>query len=374
MFRRVESPRFGGLVGFLGLLILVLLISSAQAVELPPTGNPCGDCADPCGCVLCCPPPRSPWYVDAGGEFLKRDTRGGAPIATIGTGLTPNDLLLTSGDINAPFRAGPRLMLGHTFGETPFQLDFTYYSVDSWNDSTEVYNFTHNSLGGLGDMFSPFSNFGKPLPLIGFDYNNFVSIRELSELQNGELNLRYNLPMPNPCLTGKFILGVRYLSLNERFEYQSQAWGSTLLPASSLGLTTRTANTLIGPQIGGDFYWFAYPHFWINFEFKGALCGNHAMQDTNGFMDVNGTITSLGDTRTRDGTSYIGDLSLTGLWQMTPRMAMRIGYQVMWVESVAMAAWNAQQQAQVLEMGPAQIDTSHGAVYHGPRLELEWNW
>jgi hypothetical protein len=359
----------------ISLLLLASLQPSLFAVDLPPTGNPCGDCADPCGIVLRAPPPRCPWYVDTGAEILKRDTRGGAPIATVGTGLTPDNILLISGDLNAPYRAGPRLLLGHTFGESPLQLDFTYYWVDSWNDSTAVYDLTANGMGGLGNMFSPFSNFGVPQPLFGYDYNNFVSIRELSELQNGELNLRYTLPMPNPSLTAKFVIGVRYLSLNERFEYQSQAWGSPLLPAASLGLTTRTTNDLVGPQIGGDFYWFAFPQFWINFEFKGALCGNHALQDTNGFVNVDGTVTPLGDSRTRDGTSYVGDLSLTALWQMTPRMSMRIGYQVMWVESVALAAWNAAgQSAEILELGPPQIDTSHGAVYHGPRIDLEWTW
>jgi hypothetical protein len=373
MFRHVLRPQLLSWTGFVGFFILVLPVLSARAVDLPPTGNPCGDCSDPCGCVLRAPPPRCPWYVEAGGVFLKRDTRGGAPIATLDTGLTPENILLTSGELNASFRAGPRLLVGHTFGESPLQIDFTYYWVDSWNDSTAIYDLTDNGLGGLGDMFSPFSNFGQP-PLIGYDYNNFVSIQEVSELQNGELNLRYTFPMPNDSLTAKFILGIRYLSLRERFDYQSQAWGSPLLPSASVGLTTRTTNDLVGPQIGGDFYWFAFPRFWINFEFKGALCGNHALQETNGTLNVDVDSFPLGGSRTRDGTAYVGDLNLTAVWQITPRLLTRIGYQVMWVESVALAAWNFGQPAEVLELGPPQIDTSHGAVYHGPRIDLEWVW
>jgi hypothetical protein len=372
MLRYIERP-MNCWAKLISLLVLALLSPSLFAVDLPPTGNPCGDCSDPCGCVLRCPPPRSPWYFEGGGEFLKRDTRGGAPIATLGTGLTPDNILLTSGDVNAPFRAGPRVLLGHTFDDSPLQIDFTYFWVNSWRDSTAIYDLTPNGMGGLGDMFSPFSNFGQP-PMVGFDYNNFVSIHELSELQNGELNLRYTLPMPNDSLTAKFILGVRYLSLNEQFDYQSYGWGSLLLPASSLGITTRTTNDLVGPQIGGDFYWFAFPRFWINFEFKGALCGNHALQDTNGFLNVDGTVTSLGSSRTRDGTAYVGDLNLTAVWQITPKLLTRIGYQVMWVESVAMAAWNIEQPAETLVLGPSQIDTSHGAVYHGPRIDLQWTW
>jgi hypothetical protein len=352
--------------------LLLFLAPAVWAVGLPPTGNPCGDCADPCGCVFYCAPPRCPWYVQAGGVFLKRDTRGGAPIATLGTGLTPDNILLTSGDINAPFRAGPRLLLGHTFGDSPLQLDFTYFWVDSWNDSTAVYDLTDNGLGGLGNMFSPFSSFGDP-PITGFDYNYLVSIREVSNLQNGELNLRYTLPMPNESVTAKFLLGIRYLSLNEQFDYHSES--QIPLPlGSAVTLSTRTTNDLIGPQIGGDFYFFAYPRCWINFEFKGALCANRALQDTAGILTVAGVDTPLSSTRSRDATAFVGDLNLMAVWQITPRLTTRIGYQVMWVESVALAAWNVGQPAAVLILGPPQIDTAHGAVYHGPRIDLEWVW
>ncbi|MBN2577476.1 MAG: BBP7 family outer membrane beta-barrel protein [Pirellulales bacterium] len=372
MFRHVKHLRFPGWTGLLSIVLVALFISAETAVGLPPTGNPCGDCADPCGCEIYCAPPRCPWYVEAGGVFLKRDTRGGAPIATLGTGLTPENILLTSGELNAAFRGGPRLLLGHTFGQTAWQMDFTYFWVDSWIDSKAVRDYTENDEGGIGNLFSPFSNFGEP-PIIGYDYNNFLSIREVSNLQNGELNLRYTFPMPNESVTAKFLIGIRYLSLNERFDYLSQS--QIPLPlGSATAISTRTTNDLIGPQIGGDFYFFAFPRCWINFEFKGALCANRALQDTAGILTDAGVDTPVSGRRSRNATAFVGDLNLQAVWQVTPRMLTRIGYQVMWVESVALASRNFGPLAGILELGPAQIDTSHGAVYHGPRIDLEWVW
>ena len=61
--------------------------------------------------------------------------------------------------------------------------------------------------------------FRAPRQIIGLDFNDEVSIREFSELQSAELNLRYTVPMPHECLTAKLILGFRYINVNEQFDY-----------------------------------------------------------------------------------------------------------------------------------------------------------
>ena len=110
----------------------------------------------------------------------------------------------------------------------------------------------------------------------------------------------------------------------------------------------------------------------MNFQFKGAICNNHAMQDTNGFLMPGST--PLGNTRVSDTTAFVGDLDLSAVWQIGPHWITRIGYQAIWVQNLAQAARNFDQPALVLENGPAPIDVTGKAVYHGPHIGLEFDW
>ncbi|HEY4759433.1 MAG TPA: BBP7 family outer membrane beta-barrel protein [Thermoguttaceae bacterium] len=360
---------------------IIFLQASLWADDLLSNCNRCdgwGDCADPCGNGLCCyPPPRNPWYFQADAMFMKRDAGKSLPVATISNSIPPNGELwdivaFSTGDLDSPFRAGAKALVGRTIGDTRWQIDFTYFWLDSWNDSSVITDSTSNPTppGGQGNLFSPFSNFGEPTAIDGFDYNNLMSIREVSQLQNGELNLRYLLPMPHDCLTAKFLLGVRYMSINEQFDYNSQSQAT----GSASYISTLTRNSLVGPQLGGDFYFFAYQQCWINFEFKGAICANQTLQDTNGTRAIGVNETPLGSSDTSNPTSFVGDLNLMLVWQLRPRLITRIGYQAIWVTNVAMARRNYDPPASILLNDTPFIDTNGNVVYHGPHIGLEFTW
>jgi hypothetical protein len=362
LYKQILNPWATCLAIFVWAFISALL----GAADLP-SGLP-DDLSDmsaynPClGTFYGASPPRCPWYVQADALWLKRDRIDRVPIAAL---TTPDNIVFSTQELDSPFRAGPRVLVGHTIGETRWQVDVTYFLVDSWDDTATMRDSTPNGVS-LGNLFSPFTNFGDP-PIYGYDFNNYVSIREFSQLQNGELNLRYLMPMPHECLTAKFILGLRYMSINEQLDYQSQ---STVPLAVGTLLTTRTTNDLIGPQIGGDFNFYAYRQCWINLEIKGAICANRALQETAG---VN-VVTPIGNRDSRDATSFVGDLDLELVWQITPRLITRVGYQAIWLTDIAMAARNFGQPASILENGDAYIETGGHPVYHGPHLGLEYTW
>jgi hypothetical protein len=310
---------------------------------------------DPCmGRLNCQPPPRCPWYARADALLLKRDRVDREPIAAL---TVPENVIFSTNDLDSPFRAGPKFLLGRTLGDSRWQVDFTFFWVDDWDANTSIHDHTINPFGLEGDLYSPFSNFGDPAADANYDYNNFVSIREFSEFRNGELNLRYTLPMPHCCLTPKLIIGLRYIDVHEQFYYNSR---SNIHP--DVSITTRTTNDLFGPQLGGDFYFYAFPNCWINFEFKGAICSNTALQDTT---------EGLPGRQSRTATSYVGDLDLSITWQMTRRLLTRIGYQAVWIQNLAMASRNFVQPIDDIE---PTIDTNGRSVFHGPHIGLELTW
>ncbi len=357
-YKQIFNPWAVGL----WLMVWTCLSPMVWAIDLP-SGLP-EDLSDmsafnPCLGAYCgCSPPRSPWYFEADAMWIKRDRVDPVPLQSLNY---PANIVFSTDDINSPFRSGIRGIVGHSFGESRWQVDFTYFWIDTWDDSTAIRDNTPNGINN-GNMFSPFTQFGNP-PIAGYDWNDFVSIREISQLHNAELNFRYTCPMPYECLTAKFILGVRYMAINEQFDYFSESNISTFrtgVAGATTDISTRTRNTLIGPQLGGEFYFYAYPRCWIDLGIKGAVCNNHALQDTAGWPPTNrDTAPTFADlsARTRDATAFVGDLDLALVWQLTPRLITRIGYEAIWVNNIAMAARNFSQPASILENGPAQIDT-----------------
>jgi hypothetical protein len=342
MQRRIMKQEFNPwAVGF-AFLIWTCLGGLLLAQNIPASGLPSGlpdDLSDmspfnPCQGNLCgAQPPRCPWYVEADALFLRRDRIDSLEIIPIRpTNLTLPTFGFSTDYIDEPFRVAPKLVFGHTFGESRWQIDGTYFVIDSWD-------FT----GVVQDTVDP-----RTLHTDHF--------REFSKLQNLELNLRYTVPMPHECLTAKLLLGLRYMSINEQFDYETTSQ-TQLSRSSGILPTTRTTNDLFGPQIGGEFYFYAYQQCWIDIGIKGAICNNRALQA--------GTLT---DSAIRDATSFVGDLDLALVWQLTPHLTTRIGYQAIWVTEIAMAVRN---------VDPLQIDTidtAGRAVYHGPHIGLECMW
>jgi hypothetical protein len=74
----------------------------------------------------------------------------------------------------------------------------------------------------------------------------------------------------------------------------------------------------------------------------------------------------------RDHTSFVGDLSFAGVYQLTDHLALRGGYQLLWLSGVAVASEQIPQLN--FTANSFQPDTSHGAFFHGALVGLEATW
>jgi hypothetical protein len=284
----------------------------------------------------------------------------------------PSNVVLSTRELDYPFKGGPRLLIGHTLNPWN-QVEVSYFGLEHWSDAVAIRDDTANALGGLGNLASPFSNFGNP-KVAGLDYNNFVSIAAKSTLDNGEVNWRHILDMPPGRLSTSLLVGARYMSIRERFEYDSASAVPAPLGAVN-SLHIGTANKLFGLQLGALLECYSEGRWWVNFEMKGAICQNDAKLRTD-YRNVDnlGATTEFVGFRREHGTSWVGDIALTVVYRFSPRLNARFGYQAIWVTGMALADENFQRDVDILRLGPAQINHAGTVVYHGPFAGIELAW
>ncbi len=352
-------------------LVLVPGTSTVWGTEPYWNLNPSTCGSEPCQPTVCATVPRMPWYFQSEGLALRRDVRGSSVVAALGpllTGTEPANPVLTTGDLDQPFSGGARVLVGHTLGESRIQVEASYFALADFESEAMVRDNTPNDLLTTGNLFSPFTNFGSPTGVVGVDYNNMVSIRDYSTLEGGELNVVGLLPTLPGRLTCTGLFGVRYMNVGEEFNYFSQ---SSVGGGTTNSVDTRTRNVLWGPQIGGTAQIYVEDCWWVNVSIKGAICNNSASQRTL-YTDADNNTYS--HERSRDVTSYVGDLALTLVYRWSPNFTTRIGYQAMWVEDLALAQQNFNRDLGFLTDGPSWLDHDGRVVYHGVHAGVELAW
>jgi hypothetical protein len=70
--------------------------------------------------------------------------------------------------------------------------------------------------------------------------------------------------------------------------------------------------------------------------------------------------------------AFVGELGFTAVYQLSPHWSLRAGYQMLWLEGVAVAA--EQVPAIDLLAGLAAVDTTGSPFYHGANVGLEFVW
>jgi hypothetical protein len=226
---------------------------------------------------------------------------------------------LNSNDFAFGYAAGPRLSL---IRQTQcYDYEVLYFGIDGWSDG----RFIPQSLNPASPLFFNWS----------------------SRLYNVELNMRWN---PSSRVT--MLAGFRWANLREDF-VGGRILGSGFLPVGDVW----SNNNLCGFQVGADAKLWESGCFSINGLGKVGIYGNHAEQTSvfTGAPDVFSASTNH--------TAFIGELGLQARYQVTERLALRAGYELLWLDGVAIA--------------PAQlnnllgIDSNATVFYHGATAGLE---
>ncbi len=320
--------------------------------------------------TTCCAPH---WFdVHAEAVFLRRDDDAAfqefSRLGPVGPAvITSNDLALDSLD--------PSLRITGVWQTGPgSNLEFTYFGLNDSSEQAEVTSPTDQ-------LYAAFENFGLDGEIEQLHQAEYQRVSLDSKFNSLELNYRRRWMGPT-CLTqGSWLVGVRHFQLEDRLQFYSYADRDQELPPGEESggdalYDLKTRNYMTGAQVGGDAWLCLLPGLRLGLDGKAGIYGNNVKINTT--MDGHDpydnyiafiTPEALGN----DVVSFIGELQFLMTYQVSHNFTVRGGYQMMFVEGVAIAMENFNPTLAVNERIPLVVDDG-SLFYDGFTIGAEYMW
>jgi hypothetical protein len=296
-------------------------------------------------------------------------------ISTDGPGGVP---ALYSTDVDAnKLRYGLEL-IGNIQTGAGANVEVRYFGLNKWSDTqTARVNTTPT-------LFSVFSLYGTD-PLGGFDDTDQSFIHGLtleSALHSGEVNYRRRFVPPFAWMQGGWLMGIRYIDLDERLGFNAVGSYNNTYQFNQLryfNYDTKTRNQLTGFQVGGDWWVNVVPGLMVGVEGKGGVYGNHTEAETLVSSNSIPTANEL----VQDGrAAYAGEFIASTVYRLTHSWSFRGSYNLMYIDNVALAQENLNTRDLSNAIGGGNftnarlpfVNNSSDVVYQGFSLAGEWNY
>jgi hypothetical protein len=266
--------------------------------------------------------------------------------------------------------------LGRDSKNRDHSVEFTYFGLTQFH--------TAGSLTSVipGGLLSNFLDPGANNP--AFNRSDTQNFDYTSNFQSFELNYRIDrrlnrdklvysrdstwVRQAKPTLLPSLFAGVRYVSIDEAFNWFSNA--SSFVPASSGHYHVNSHNNLVGPQIGSD--WFYEAGEWrLGMRGKAGAFVNFADQSTFvRIVDTNGTplVPNRNEHAELDVLDFVGELNVIANYQIGPNYGLRFSYDTMFVTNLALA----QNQLILSTSNPPLISAGHSLFFQGVSLGFEF--
>jgi hypothetical protein len=252
--------------------------------------------------------------------------------------------LANAENYNFNWNAGLDISLIRALGCGCNALEVRYFGIDGWQGTQ---NFTTSEIW----------NFPTDPPLFGLGTANINSIYS-SRLYSTEVNLRHRTSDRI-----EWLFGFRWVQVHENLNFDADFGGNEAL------IDFNTDNNLYGAQIGVD--WRVFDRggpFKIDSVFKAGIFGNSA---DNSFGVAQEIGPAFGSADRQGQVAFVGEIGVTGVYQWSDHIAIRGGYQVLWVEGIAVAS---DQVAAIDVLTASGIDTTGGIFYHGAMASIDFTW
>lgn len=304
----------------------------------------CGNCYNLCPCN----------YFWAEGLILSRDNQSrNRPLAL---DVNTDETLRGTGDLDLDWAGGYRIGYCTRVCDC-LSAELVYFSVFDNSDADRV--ALNDGLILPGDLGLQVNNFG---------FADTVGVRYSSDLQSAEANL-VQCCCCRDCCGGQsieLITGFRFLDLDENF-------GITAFDSaeSTSAYRVSTDNDLYGTQIGaryricrGSWNWEATG--------KTGIYANHMTQEQAPIIDFPNFEFRSGRSSDETDVAFVSDLNLTAIYQLNCVWGARIGYNVIWLEGVALAP--DQIDFTNTQRSGRQLVDGGGVFLHGVNVGLEARW
>jgi hypothetical protein len=154
----------------------------------------------------------------------------------------------------------------------------------------------------------------------------------------------------------------------------------TLTQFGAMDFNTNTNNSLTGLQIGGDLWITPLPGLRFGAEAKAGIFGNHMNVST----DIATTQPAFFGEKSLSGyTAFVGELDVKMTYRLNYHWTLRLGYNFLWMDGLALAADNFNPTLPNVFAGPAGpngpprvpvVDRTGDALFHGLNVGLEYLW
>jgi hypothetical protein len=306
-------------------------------------------------------------------DYTQVDPQTGVPVEITTTGRSLG------------FEPGGKITLGRFLcrdqRNRDHSLEFAFFGLFDWQQSNgmvartedslftliDPYNHTVNEVGGFNQAQE--QNFTYDSSFDSYEMNYVIAQRlgrdrlELSPEGEWVRKLSGNH-------TSTFLGGVRYISIGEGFDWRSAAAD----PTEGNGLyQVTTNNQMVGLQFGHELM-FQRPKY--RFGIRNKVGGYINYADQNSFVNiVDSRDQNTGDqTRIESGSShdmaFVYDLSIMAAYHIRPNIAIRTGYEFMFINQLALAP----EQLTFVPPPDSRIVTGGALLYNGFSIGLEMVW
>lgn len=296
---------------------------------------------------------------------------------------TPGTPALNSTDLNQGFAPGMRL--GVTCQVAPnYGLELSFFRVSGWDSTRSIGPDNPPNWLVMRAPGSFFQTQDFSYQSMTWDYS--------TELYNAELNVRYTLTSRITMLAG-----FRWLQLNDNLsgtlpppDRILPLWkfnpNNTLLDVARIeklpGIpatgtfppfwNASTANNLYGLQIGADGRLFEHGPFSLEGLIKAGGYWNHASESTG--VSLQKVVYPSG--AATDHAAFVGEAGLQCGYQLTGGLKLKLGYELLWLDGVALAPGQIQE---TFTISPATVNalgvnSASGVLFHGATAGLEFSF
>jgi hypothetical protein len=332
--------------------------AAAAPSDLAASPSACHDClAAGDRASDCC----SRWTASA--EFIVFDRVGSAnwplvervpgtvPLADVFR--TPGVEALNASDFRQGFAGGPKLTLTRR-NDSGYDWEISYFQIDGWSDSATI---------------------GPDVPanwLVMRAPGGFLQTQDhpdqgmawtyASKLYNAESNLRWNFSDRIALLAG-----IRWINFSESLV-------GTLLPDDGFPpfWNTKTNNNLYGLQIGAEGIVWKRGRFSLSGLLKAGVFDNEAEEST-GVSIFKVVRPSQNSTH---HAAFLGETGLQCRYQATKGLALKLGYEAIWLQGVALAPGQIQetQMSPLASVDALGVNCDSGVFFHGATAGLEYSF
>ncbi|MCA9214498.1 MAG: hypothetical protein KDB27_15610 [Planctomycetales bacterium] len=309
----------------------------------------------PNGTGSCC----LPRWFDVQAEWLFWDRDFGDDTLAVSSDNRLGPTVLSTDDLEIKEESGFRVTGAYLVAPAT-AIEASYFGGFNWSSVAFAFSPAPNN-----QLFSVFSGFGTN-PFNGFADTAPGAAHSLafsSALDNGELNVRKRFVSANCIVHSSAMVGVRYLRVAEELVFNTAA------PNGFLNYEVQTDNDLVGAQIGGDMMICISPRFKIGGDIDAGIYGTNSSQRTNAVFGGG----ALAELERANDVAFVSEAGLNGVFQVTPRLNLRAGYQVLYVTGVATAIENFNTESPFAARN-AFINNNGDLFYHGASLGFEFTW